>query len=172
MDGELIMFIVSIKGSKLKEIAIIALVAVFAVIGGIISVSSEKSKPVSAIGGVSLKAATSEERVAFFSQFGWQVNETPVEIKEVVIPEEFDETYSEYNEIQKSQSLNLEKYKGVRVKHFTYEILNYPGYNSDSGLIHGNILVYDNTVIGGDVCSIELNGFMHTFTLPRDESVK
>ena len=166
------MFIVSIKGSKLIRATVFALVAVFALIGGIISVSNEKSKPVSTMGGISLKAGTSEERIAFFSQFGWQVKETPLEIKEVVIPEEFDETYSEYNEIQKKQGLNLEKYKGVRVKHFTYEILNYPGYDSDSGLIHGNILVYDNTVIGGDVCSIELGGFMHTFTLPRDETVK
>lgn len=166
------MFIVSIKGSKLIRATVFALIAVFALIGGIISVSNEKSKPVSTIGGISLKAETSEERIAFFSQFGWQVKETPLEIKEVVIPEEFDETYTEYNEIQKKQSLNLEKYKGVRVKHFTYEILNYPGYDSDSGLIHGNILVYDNTVIGGDVCSIELGGFMHTFTLPRDETAK
>lgn len=166
------MFIVSIKGSKLKKIIAVGLVAVFAVIGGIISVSNEKSKPVSAIGGVSLKAGTSEERAAFFSQFGWQVNETPIEIKEVVIPTEFDETYTKYNEIQKSQSLDLERYKGVRVKHFTYEILNYPGYSSDCGLIHGNILVYDNTVIGGDVCSVELGGFMHTFTLPKSDAVR
>lgn len=162
------MFVVSFKGSKLFKFVLFSLVAVFAVIGGIISVSKESGKPASKVDNINMRAGTGEERVAFFSQFGWQVNETPLEIKEVVIPTEFDETYTEYNEIQKQQKLNLEKYKGVRVKMFSYEILNYPGYSGNDGAIHGNILVYDDTVIGGDVCSVELNGFMHTFKLPYD----
>ena len=164
------MFVVSLKGSKLFKFVIFSLVAVFAVIGGIISVSKESDKPASKVDNINMSAGTAEERVAFFSQFGWQVNETPLEIKEVVIPTEFDETYTRYNEIQKEQKLNLENYKGVRVKMFSYEILNYPGYTDTDGVIHGNILVYDDTVIGGDVCSVELNGFMHTFRLPSQKT--
>ncbi len=164
------MFVVSVKSGKLFKIIALCVFGIFAVIGGIVSASLQSAKPVSTLGKINLRVSTSDERTAFFSQFGWQVDETPLEIKEIVIPEVFDETYTEYNEIQKQQGLDLEKYKGVRVKMFSYEILNYPGYTDSDGIIHGNILVYDNTVIGGDVCSVELNGFMHTFKLPDGQN--
>lgn len=164
------MFIVSVKSSKLIKYFVLLLVAVFALIGSIVNVSTQSSKPVSKIGNINMRVETDEQRLAFFSQFGWQVNETPVEIKEIVVPTEFDDTYTEYNDLQKQQNLNLEKYKGVRVKSFSYEVLNYPGYTDKPGVIRANILVYDNTVIAGDICSIELNGFMHTFNLPLSAS--
>ena len=47
---------------------------------------------------------------------------------------------------------------------WSYDILNYPGYENTEGIIRGNILVYEGTVIGGDICSNELGGFMHTFS--------
>ncbi|MBR2893486.1 MAG: DUF4830 domain-containing protein, partial [Clostridia bacterium] len=46
---------------------------------------------------------------------------------------------------------------------WSYEIKNYPGYENTDGVIRGNILVYDGIVIGGDICSIELDGFMAGF---------
>ena len=87
------------------------------------------------------------------------------------IPAEFDETYEKYNELQKQQNFNLEKYKNTRVKSWSYEILNYPGYEDGEGVIRGNLLTCNGTVIGGDVCSIELGGFMHGFCKP-EQSVK
>ena len=110
-----------------------------------------------------MKAETNDDRIAFFSQFSWLVAEDPIEVKEVVIPKEFDETYTQYNELQKKQGLDLEDYKGVRVKMWSYEILNYPGYENSSGIMRGNLLVYDGNVIGGDICNIQLDGFMATF---------
>ncbi|MCM1363484.1 MAG: DUF4830 domain-containing protein [Faecalibacterium sp.] len=142
------------------------LAVVFATIGAVYFVSKNADKPVSKQGSIILKAATAEERVAFFSQFGWEINEDPCEVKEVVIPSEFDDVYTSYNAIQKEQGLDLEKYKGARVKLWSYEIKNYPGYENSSGIIRGNILVYEGVIIGGDVSSVELNGFMHTFYQP------
>ncbi len=157
------MFVLSIKSDKLKKILALSLVAVLAVIGGIVYVSKSEALPASNIGGIVMKADTAEERVAFFSQFGWEISADPIEVKEVVIPTEFDETYLEYNEIQKNQGFDLEIYKGVRVKSWCYEIKNYPEYENSDGLIHGNILVYNGIVIGGDISSVELDGFMHGF---------
>ena len=157
------MFVVSVKSSKLKRSVAVFLVAVFAVIGGVHLVGSFNNKPVANINGIVYKAATAEERIAFFSQFGWEINEEPCEVKEVVIPEEFDDVYTRYNEIQQAQNLDLDKYKGARVKCWSYEILNYPGYENSKGIIRGNILVYDGVVIAGDVSSVELDGFMHGF---------
>lgn len=156
------MFVISMKSEKLKKYLIIALVCTLTIIGGIISVSKD-STPAAKVGGVNMRASSSEERIAFFSQFGYDISEDPLEVKEVIIPTEFDETYKKYNDIQKSQGLDLSKYQGKRVKMWSYAIKNYPGYETADGTIRGNILVYEGVVIGGDISNIELNGFMVGF---------
>ncbi len=160
------MFVVSLNSEKLKKIAIMCLALIFTVIGGVVYVSLTEVAPVSKIGGYTMKASTSEEHTTFFSQFGWEINEEPAEVKEVIIPEEFDETYTKYNELQLSQGLDLEPFKGVRVKYWSYEILNYPQSTNNCTKVMGNILVYDGIVVGGDICSTELDGFMHGFEMP------
>lgn len=107
--------------------------------------------------------SASSQVLAFISTFGWEVNEEPDEVREVVIPAEFDEVYSNYNAIQKKQGYDLLKYAGKRVKRWTYTVLNYPGYEEEE-FIKINVLMCDNEIIGGDVCSIRLDGFMHGFS--------
>lgn len=158
-NGGIIMFVFSVKGSKLKKIGAVALAAVFVTLGAIYYVNKDADKPVAKIGEYSMKASTPEERKAFFTQFGWEIDEEPCEIKEVVIPQEFDDVYTKYNTIQKNQGLDLEQYKGARAKLWSYKITN---YQSDAE-VRGNILVFDGTVIGGDVSSTALDGFMHGF---------
>ena len=157
------MFVISMKSDKLEKYLIIAVACALTTIGGIINVISTESAPAANVGGVNMRAETAEERIAFFSQFGYDISEDPLEVKEVVIPSEFDETYEEYNTLQKSQGLDLSKYKGKRVKMWSYAIKNYPGYETTDGTIRGNILVYNGVVVGGDVSNIELNGFMVGF---------
>ncbi|MBR5437391.1 MAG: DUF4830 domain-containing protein [Clostridia bacterium] len=164
------MFVVSVKSDKAIRISLSVLLVLALSIGGIISVFKDKAMPASNMNGIVMRAETHEERVSFFSQFGWQIEENPIEVKEVVIPSEFDETYEEYNDIQRQQNLDLEKYKGRRVKLWSYGILNYPGYENTDGIIRGNILVYEGIVVGGDICSVELGGFMHTFSLPTEDN--
>ena len=43
---------------------------------------------------------------------------------------------------------------------YTYELTNYDGYD---GKVYVNMIVYRNRVIGGDVCSADVNGFIHGF---------
>ena len=164
------MFYVSVKSSSLKTVALIAAVAIFATIGGVYAVKKSKSAPVASMNGIVYKAGTAEERLSFLSQFGWEVEEEPAEVKEVVIPEEFDDVYNQYNVIQKEQKLDLEKYKGARVKCWSYNVKNYPGYENSDGVIRANMLVLDGVVIGGDISSTELSGFMHTFDFPQDKT--
>lgn len=165
------MFVFSVKGSKLKKIGAIMLAAVFVTLGAVYYVGKTSDKPVSKVGTYSMKASNEQERKAFFSQFGWEISEEPIEIKEVVIPEEFDDVYTNYNEIQKQQGLDLEKYKGAKAKLWSYDITNYPKSAEDNSEIHGNILVLDGTVIGGDISSTALDGFMHGFLSQSGESL-
>lgn len=154
------MFFLSLKSKHIKAAFSLFTALVLTVIGGVIYVSTEASIPASKIGSYSMNAGTPDERTAFFRQFGYEVKETPESVKEVVIPSEFDEVYKKYNELQKAQGLDLTDYKGVRVKSWSYEILNYPGYENASGQIRGNLLTYNGIVIACDISSIELGGFM------------
>ena len=154
------MFVISVKSNKLKKLCAAALVFAFVTLGALYYVSLKADAPVSKIGEINLNVTTNEERILFFSQFGLNVKEEPVEVKEVVIPTEFDEIYTEYNNLQKEQGFDLKKFSGARVKHWSYEILNYPGYEDTENTVRGNILVYKGTVIGCDISSTELGGFM------------
>ncbi|MBO5023406.1 MAG: DUF4830 domain-containing protein [Clostridia bacterium] len=103
---------------------------------------------------------SNSDRIDFIAQFGWNVNQTPIEEIEVTIPSEFDSVYVGYNDIQKEQGLNLAKYKGKDVVRYTYEVTNYEDYE---GVVYVNLLVYRNKIVGGDVCSADSAGFIHGF---------
>lgn len=160
------MFVYSIK-SKHVKVLLLLLFVVFTAIS--LFILSRDSAQTGKGDNISLKASTHEERMAFLSQFGWEIQEDPVEVREVIIPEEFDDTYTAYNEIQKNQGFDLTVYAGMRVKRWTYTVKNYAGYENKE-CIHANILVYDGLVVGGDICSVELDGFMHGFTMPKSDS--
>ena len=161
------MFVFSLRANKPRLIAVLCAVTVILVCTVLLLKNS--GKPVVRDDGISYKASDAAERTAFLSQFGWKINEDPVEVSEVIIPAEFNETYSAYNEMQKNQGLDLELYKGKRAKKWVYEVKNYPNYAADSGCIRATLLVYDGLVIGGDVSSIELNGFSQGFEFPDEQ---
>jgi len=104
---------------------------------------------------------TNEDRVAFLGEYGWQVKEEPLATQELIVPGEFDESYAEYLALQAGQGFDLEKYAGKRLKRYTYEVTNYP--SGESG-VQVNLLVYKNTVVGGEVLSAKLDGFLHGLT--------
>jgi len=106
---------------------------------------------------------TNEDRVSYLQHYGWQLNETPTATQELQIPEEFDESYAEYLTLQATQGFDLSKYAGKRVKRYTYEILNYP--TGEQGVIV-NLLLHKSTVVGGEVLSPRLDGFLHGLSMP------
>lgn len=161
------MFVLTVKSSKIKTVLLIALTAV--AVGSLLWFSMN-DKPTADDGVINYSAENEEQRLAFISQFGWDVEKDPVEVAEIIIPTEFDEVFSEYNEIQKAQKLDMSLYAGKRVKRWTYAVKNYPGYETRKDVIQLSLLVYDGTVVGGDVSSLELNGFMHGFDYPEQEA--
>ncbi len=164
------MFVFSVRANKPKLIAALCVLLVVLVIISFF-IDGENS-PVTKGTEINAKATTAEERIAFLSQFGWEINEDPVEVTEVIIPSEFNDTYSKYNEIQKKQSMDLEPYKGKRVKKWVYEVKNFPGYAEESGCIRATLLVFEGIVIGGDISSLEPEGFMQGFDLPEETTTQ
>ena len=159
------MFIVSVKSSSIKAAVLSVMLVVCAVFGVYAAGRSVKASVSSAKSGISYSASDAAERIAFLAQFGWEIVPEPVEVREIVIPAEFDAAYEKYNELQREHGLDLSEYSAKRAKRWTYEIKNYPGYEA-SGLVQANIFVLDGKVIGGDICSLEKDGFMHGFINP------
>lgn len=106
---------------------------------------------------------TNEDRVAYLEEYGWQVTQDPLATQELIIPDQFDDSYTDYLTLQSEQGFDLEKYAGKRVKRYTYEITNYP--TGESG-VQINLLIYKNTVVGGEVLSAQLDGFLHGLSMP------
>ncbi len=155
------MFIYSLKASTIKFFAVVcvALATLITLIAFIPVSAVDENIAASADVDIDYTGIkTNEDRVNFLAQFGWQVKPEAVESVEVTVPEEFDKIFTAYNELQKRQGLDLSKYKKKNVQRYTYEITNYDGYD---GVVYANILVYRNRVIGGDVCSADVKGFMH-----------
>jgi hypothetical protein len=44
--------------------------------------------------------------------------------------------------------------------------VNYPGLEEKSGIIQANLLIFEGRVIGGDISSLEPDGFIHGFDFP------
>lgn len=106
---------------------------------------------------------TNEDRVLYLESYGWTVDPDSAAVEELVIPEEFDETYDQYLALQSGQGFDLTKYRGKRVKRYSYTITNYP--TGETG-VQAGLLIYKNTVIGGEVLSSQIDGFIHGLSLP------
>ena len=103
---------------------------------------------------VSTLALTNEERVAYLNACGWEVDSASCTIREVIIPEEFDETYQKYADLQARQGFDIERLKGKRVKQVTYTVTNYP----DGTDVIAELLVYRGNVVAGDISSMKTDG--------------
>ena len=154
------MFVYSFKANKKTIIGaalvIIALAVLFIVLPG-------RAGQTNAILNVSLKAQTNQQRIEFLSKFGYDVISEPKQTKDILIPEQFDDTYNNYNELQKQHGFNLEQYKGKCAKSYSYAVKNYPDIENSENEVRANLIVYNGKIIGGDICSVRLDGFMHAF---------
>ena len=154
------MFIYTIRASTLKFFGCIILC--IAVLVLLLTLGSQETVYASAdgreinYGGMK----TNEDRVAFIEGFGIKVNPDPVAEESFTMPEDFDRVILGYNQIQKTQGLDLTKYKNKNVMRYTYELTNYDDYD---GTVYATIIVYRERVIGGDVCSSDVTGFIHGF---------
>ena len=155
------MFVCSLRAGTLKFFGVVgvALVMLMALIALVPTYDAEAS----AFETVSYrydKIKTDDDVESFLAQFGWQVDAEPEECVEVTLPETFDKIFAAYNQIQKQQGLDLSGYKRKTVKRYTYTVENYPDYE---GKVYANVLVYRGKVIGGDLCSADVEGFIHGF---------
>ncbi len=165
------MFIISAKMNK-KKWAVV-LVAAAAVIAAIVLLIRGSGASSSGTGNKSqqkllrsAKVDTNQGRLELLTALGWEVNIQPEESKEVRIPKEFSPVYDQYNELQKQQGLDLTRYQGKKVMRYTYLITNHPSGETN---VRATLLVSNGKLIGGDICSPRMDGFMDTLFFPKTD---
>ena len=158
------MFICTVRANTLKFVSVI--VASIAILCAIILAIPEytpvTTKAISASAEKYSydKIKTVDDAVNFLAQFGWEADSAPLEEIKIKIPSEFDKVMNAYNELQKSQGLDLSKYREREVTRYTFKITNFPNY---TGTVMANVIIYKNKVIGGDICSSDVTGFICGF---------
>lgn len=145
-----------IKTIKLKKpnylaIALLAAIACLVVIVGLTAYKLTRK--------TTYELGSEQQRQQFIKEMGWETEKEFSDCKKVTIPQEFNQVYESYNELQKQQGFDLTPYKGKECDIYTYKITNYKDHE-DKGDVVCNLMICDNKLIGGDVCSTQLDGFM------------
>lgn len=116
--------------------------------------------------GKTPKCATNEERVEWLASLGWEVEPEGLSELAVVIPESFDELYSQYAIMQRQGGFRLDRHKGKTAVKYCYTVLNY-GDGSEAAV--ASILQRGDKVVAADLSSAKLGGFLKPM-LPRTET--
>ncbi|MCQ2441500.1 MAG: DUF4830 domain-containing protein [Oscillospiraceae bacterium] len=102
-----------------------------------------------------LDGSTPQLRMAYLQELGWQV--TKEREDSVLLPAVFDSSYSDYLTIQEQCGFDLRPLAGENVTRYSYDILNYP--TGEEGVLL-DLLVWNGQIVGGDVRTGDLDGFM------------
>ena len=158
------MVIVSAKISKQKLLwGLIAAIAVIVLLVVLLRQSGEPAHLADTQESArTLDGGSNEERIDFLKSYGWEVETEPKQTQEVRIPQEFNEVFTRYNQMQQDQGFDLSEYAGKTAKRYVYAVTNHP----DGSNYHATVLVHKNKIIGGDVTSSARGGSMHGFEMP------
>lgn len=102
-------------------------------------------------------------RERYLSSLGWQVSESECDSVEIKLPEQFGAVLSSYNEMQKTAGFDLERYAGKKVMQYTY-----PAQNAEAGETYVVLYARGRRLIGGDIHSASLDGFMLPLSARED----
>ncbi len=101
--------------------------------------------------------STPQGRMEYLSSLGWEIDVSTEEVENVTLPESFDAVAFEYAELQTEQGFEFSSYCGCECERYTYEVKNYSAYD---GTVYAVLFIKNGTVIGGDIHSAEIDGFM------------
>lgn len=101
------------------------------------------------------------QRRAFIESYGIQLSSSSPAKEETQIPEEFDESYKEYELLQNEMGLSLYDCRGRKLVKYTYEMTNHP--ESYMMPVYVNLFMDGDRVAAADVCAPNLKeGFLRS----------
>ena len=157
------MFVYSVRASTVRFFGVVVLT--LAVLVGALILGQSGAIAVYASSDISFDGIkTNEDRLAFVSQFGIEITGDPKEEVSFRVPSKLEGVLADYNELQKSQGLDLSRYKNKKVTRYTYEI---DGYGDYPGPVYVNLIVFRNKIVACDVSSADPAGFIEPLVKDR-----
>ena len=149
------MFTKCLKLTK-KRAVIIILIAAALMLAAVML----RSSPGCSFGVSELINVTSAEgRIKYLSKLGWEADVSTEECKYVLIPKEFKGVMLSYSKLQTEQGYDFASFGGLECKQYTYVVTNYPASDET---VYATLYIKGGRVIGGDIHSASIDGFMHT----------
>lgn len=158
------MLVATVRMTALRAVAL--LMALGVIVAAVLWPSPQTAAVLEAGSRSVAGLSTNEKRLNYIRSLGWTADPEPLEVVELTIPCTFNAVYRNYNALQKKQGFDLSAFRGARVKRWTYKITNFPGQEDG---VRVNLLLYGDRLIGGDVSTVALNGFMQG--LSRSDAV-
>ena len=145
------MFVLSLKTTRPRVLAGLAAVLLLLALIVTLSLHPRSAAPTATAAGTA--AGTANQRTAYLQSLGYEVLPEG-EVREVLIPAEFDESFTAYNALQQEAGMDLSSCRGKRVKCWTYTVTNFPGDDT----VQAHLYVYKDAVVGGDISSTRQGG--------------
>lgn len=111
-------------------------------------------------------AVTQEDRLAFLASLGWEAKAETEEANSVRIPDCGEGAMADYNALLHKGGWDLSDYEGKTVEQYQYQLKNYPDCEQT---VWVTLYVWHGRVIGGDIHTAQLDGFMHELR-PNNET--
>ena len=143
-----------LKLTKRRAVALLLLVGVV-LSAAVILCSSPRS--IFSTGDM-LDVSQLKGREKYLASYGWEIDPDSEAESTVLLPKKFEGAVKDYADMQTAQGYDFAFYSGLECRQFTYEVTNYDGCN---GTVYAVLYVKGTRVIGGDIHSAEINGFMH-----------
>ena len=144
------------KSSKLTKKAAVILVLIVALLlsGAVIL----RASPGCGFGVSELiNMSDPEGREKYLRQYGWEIDVGSETEENVLLPREFGGALAEYSRLQNEQGYELSSYAGLECRRYTYTVTNYPSDDT----VYVTMFVKNGRLIGGDIHSAAIDGFMH-----------
>lgn len=149
------MFTKCLKLTKKRAVIIILIAAALMLVAVMLRSSPGCSFVVSEL----INVTSAEGRIKYLSKLGWEADVSTEECKYVLIPKEFEGVMLSYSKLQTEQGYDFASFGGLECKQYTYVVTNYPASDET---VYATLYIKGGRVIGGDIHSASIDGFMHT----------
>ena len=148
------MFTKSLKLTKKRAVALLLFLGVI-LSAAVVLCSSPRSLLST---GDMLDVSQTKGREKYLASYGWEIDPDSEEERNVLLPKSFEGAVGEYADMQTRQGYDFASYAGLECRQYTYTVNNYEGCG---GTVYATLYIKGTRVIGGDIHSADIGGFMH-----------
>lgn len=101
---------------------------------------------------------TDRQRRIFIESYGYTLKADKAKKENFKVPENFNDTFMQFERLQNEMGLSLEKFKGETLKKYTYLLANTPS------TVYAEIYMYGKYVVAGCIVNPDLKeGYIKSF---------